>query len=277
MIMKKNKIALIYDFDGTLSPLNMQEFGLIQAFHCNPDVFWSKSNALSDKNDASEILCYMKTMIDKAKDTGVHLTRENLRQFGTKVQLYPGVEKWFSIINEYGRKQGIEIEHYINSSGLTEIIEGTSIYKEFKKVYACSFLYDENGEAEWPSVAVDYTTKTQFLFKINKGIMSIKDHKLINKYIPEKQRAMPFKQMIYVGDGSTDIPCMRLVKQFHGHSIAVYNPNGNEKEMSERLLSERRVHFVCPADYTEGGPMYKVVTTIIDKIKADLELDSLKG
>lgn len=274
--MTRPTVALIYDFDGTLSPANMQEFGLIQTFGKDPALFWSRSNQLSQDNDASEILCYMKTMIDEASASGVHLTRESFRRFGSMVKLYPGVREWFGKINEYGRSKGLHIEHYINSSGLTEMIEGTEIYPEFKNVYACSFLY-EDGEAVWPAVAVDYTAKTQFLFKINKGVMSIRDHTLVNRYLPEKERPVPFSRMIYFGDGATDIPCMKLVKQFGGHSIAVYNPDGHEREKSERLLSEQRVHFVCPADYSEGKRIYRVVTAIIDKIKADLEIEALKG
>ena len=274
--MKKETVALIYDFDGTLSPANMQEFGLIQAFGNNPKQFWQQSGKLSEDNDASEILCYMKQMIDDAKAKGVHLTRENFKKFGSMVQLYPGVKEWFRLINKYGEMKGLEIVHYINSSGLTEMIEGTEIFNEFKKVYACSFLY-ENNEAVWPGVAVDYTAKTQFLFKINKGVHSIRDHTMVNQFIPEAQRPVPFSRMIYFGDGATDIPCMRLVKEFGGHSIAVYNPTGNNKEKSEQLYRESRVHFVCPADYTESGKIYKVVTSIIDKIKADLDLQRLKG
>ena len=274
--MKKETVALIYDFDGTLSPANMQEFGLIQAFGNNPRQFWQESGKLSSENDASEILCYMKQMIDEAKAKGVHLTKENFRKFGSMVQLYPGVKEWFQLINKYGEMKGLDIVHYINSSGLTEMIEGTEIYNEFAKVYACSFIY-ENNEAVWPAVAVDYTAKTQFLFKINKGVHSISDHTLVNQFIPEDERPVPFSRMIYFGDGATDIPCMRLVKQFGGHSIAVYNPNGTNKEKSEQLYRESRVHFVCPADYTNNGKIYQVVTSIIDKIKADLDLQRLKG
>lgn len=274
--MNKKSIALIYDFDGTLSPANMQEFGLIQAFGNNPKEFWKASGDLSEQNDASEILCYMKLMIDEARSKGIELTREKFREYGSMVQLYPGVKEWFSLINKYGDEHGFEIIHYINSSGLTEMIEGTSVYHEFRKVYACSFLY-ENDQAVWPGVAVDYTAKTQFLFKINKGVHSIKDHTLVNRYVPENKRPMPFSRMIYFGDGATDIPCMKLVKQFGGHSIAVYNPLSGQKESSERLLNEERVHFVCPADYTRGGKIWKVVTSIIDKIKSDLDLENLKG
>ena len=152
--MKRPTVALIYDFDGTLSPANMQEFGLLQAFDKDPVLFWQKSNKMSTDNDASEILCYMKTMIDEAKKAGIHLTRENFQKFGSMVKLYPGVKEWFGLINDYGRQNGLEVEHYINSSGLTEMIEGTDIYHEFKKVFACSFLY-EDGEAVWPGVAED--------------------------------------------------------------------------------------------------------------------------
>ncbi len=287
------KVALIYDFDGTLSPANMQEFGFIQAFGKSPDEFWEKSGALSESQDSSEILCYMKMMIDEAKNAGVQLTREDFRKYGANVKFYKGVPEWFGLINEYGRQKGVEIVHYINSSGLTEMIEGTAIYKEFTKVYACSFLY-ENGIAVWPGVAVDYTAKTQFLFKINKGVHSIRDHSLVNEYVPENKRYIPFSRMIYFGDGATDIPCMKLVKQFGGHSIAVYNPTPgygtvdgvasvhSEKEdparkKVERLLSEERVHFVCPADYTVDSRIYKVVTTVIDKIKADIDLNAIAG
>ncbi len=270
----KPTVALIYDFDGTLSPANMQEFGFIQAIGKEPKGFWEKSSQLSESQDASEILCYMKLMIDEAKISGVELRRESFQKFGGMVQLFNGVKEWFSLINEYGNQQGVDIVHYINSSGLIEMIEGTSIYHEFKKVFACSFLY-ENGTAVWPAVAVDYTAKTQFLFKINKGVHSIRDHRKVNEYLPEYKRPIPFARMIYFGDGATDIPCMKLVKQFGGHSIAVYNPSTNQKEKVEKLLWEDRVNYVCPADYSRGGQIDKVVKAIIDKIKADINLETV--
>lgn len=282
MSTEKPIVALIYDFDGTLSPGNMQEFGFIEAMGKSPETFWSKSNDLSISQDASEILCYMKLMIDEAREKGIFLRREQFREFGKKIELFEGVREWFGLINRYGEEHGVKIIHYINSSGLTEMIEGTSIYHEFEKVFACSFLYDENGIAVWPAVAVDYTAKTQFLFKINKGVHSIRDHTLVNRYVPEEERHVPFTRMIYFGDGATDIPCMRLVKQFNGNSIAVYNPElisqGNFKAINsvKRLLEEKRVNFVSPADYRKDGNLYKIVTSIINKIKADLDLASIQ-
>ena len=168
--------------------------------------------------------------------------------------------------------------HYINSSGIKEIIEGTPIAGEFRKIYACSFLYDVDGIAYWPGVAVNYTNKTQFIFKINKGVESVYDTKQVNTYMEEKERPVPFSRMIYVGDGTTDIPCMRLVKNFGGHSIAVYNPNSESKrgEMST-LIRDNRVNHVCPADYSEGKEMDTVVKTIIDKCVADHKLAQLEA
>lgn len=271
---QKPVVALVYDFDGTLSPRNMQEFGFIQAIGKDIDEFWTKNNELSEKNDASGILCYMYLMIHEAKYNSVLLTRDSFRKFGAMVELFEGVKEWFALINSYGEKCGLTIKHYINSSGLKEMIEGTSIAHEFENIYACSFLYDVNGVAYWPAVAVDYTAKTQFLFKINKGIQSVSDTRKINEYIPEEERPIPFKRMIYFGDGATDIPSMKMVKEHGGHSIAVYGEE-SKRPMAQRLIDEHRVNFACHADYTQGGEIHTVVTKILDKIKADYDIDSL--
>lgn len=165
--MKKRPIvALIYDFDGTLSPGNMQEFGFIQAIGKTPEEFWRMSDGLAVGQDASNVLSYMKMMFDEAKKNGIKLRRSDFRKFGHHIQLFEGVKEWFSLINEYGESRGVQIEHYINSSGLKEIIEGSPIAKEFKHIFACTFMYNKEGEAEWPGIAVDYTAKTQYIFKI---------------------------------------------------------------------------------------------------------------
>ncbi|MDR1680656.1 MAG: haloacid dehalogenase-like hydrolase [Prevotellaceae bacterium] len=261
-------IALIYDFDGTLSHGNMQDFGLIQAIGKDTGAFWETCERIGREQDASGILTYMKVMIDEARKANIALRRETFRHFGRQVALFDGVREWFALVNDYGRRKGVVIEHYINSSGLKEMIEGTPIAHEFKKIYACSFYYDDNGEAVFPAVAVDFTTKTQFLFKINKGIDSISDNKAVNRYTPENERPIPFSRMIYFGDGETDIPCMKLVKQQGGYSIAVYEPlNGKKKKRAEELIAEGRVNFVCPADYTKDSEIYRIVTGIINELR----------
>ena len=273
---RKPIIALIYDFDGTLSPGNMQEFGFIQAVGQTPEEFWTKSDSIARGQDASNILAYMKLMFDEARKNNIPLRRKEFKEFGKHIELYEGVRGWFKLINEYGESHGVKIEHYINSSGLKEIIEGSPIAHEFKHVFAGTFLYDANGEAEWPGISVDYTTKTQFLFKISKGIFSARDNKQVNESMAEDKKRIPFTHMIYFGDGDTDVPCMKIVGMFGGHSIAVYDPqNERKRATAAKLKRQGRVAFAVPAVYTEESPAYRVVTAIIDKIKADWVLSRL--
>lgn len=275
--MNKPTVALIYDFDGTLSPGNMQEYDFIPAVGKSNNDFWFESSQLARDQDADPILTYMARMIAEARERGISLRREAFRESGRKIELFPGVREWFGRINRYGAEKGLNIVHYINSSGIKEMIEGTPIAGEFKKIYACSFLYDDGGEAYWPGVAVNYTNKTQFIFKINKGVEPVWDGKAVNEFIEENKRPVPFGRMIYFGDGTTDIPCMRLVKSSGGYSIAVYDPAVEGKRNDAgRLIDENRVNFVSPADYSEGSELDRIVKTVIDKIVAEVELSKFR-
>lgn len=256
---------MIYDFDGTLSPKNMQEFGFIQAIGSDPDAFWARVGEMSLQNDASGILCYMYQMLQSAKHKGLSLRRDSFRHFGSQVELYPGVKEWFSMINAFGAALGVDVKHYIISSGLKEMVEGTAIAHEFENIYACSYLYDVDGVAYWPAVAVDYTQKTQFLYKINKGIREVSDKTRINEYVPVCERPIPIDQMIYFGDGETDVPCMRLVKENGGHSIVVYRDE-ELRSLAERLIQEGRVNNACLADYRDSAALVEVVRQIITDI-----------
>ena len=277
MIMKRKPIvALIYDFDGTLSPGNMQEFGFIQAIGSTPEEFWTMSDNIARGQDASNILAYMKLMFDEARRHGIQLRHSSFKKFGQHIRFYEGVLDWFRLINRYGESHGVHIEHYINSSGLKEIIEGSPIAHEFKHIFACTYLYDENGIAEWPGIAVDYTAKTQFMFKINKGIFSSRDAKKVNDSTSDDSKRIPFTNMIYFGDGETDVPCMKIVTMFGGNSIAVYDPNNADKKASARKLHRQgRVSFVAPAVYTKESRTYRIVCSIIDKIRVDNDLKQL--
>ena len=202
--------ALIYDFDGTLAPGNMQEYDFIPAVGQSNREFWNDANSLAEEQDADMTLTYMAKMLEAARSRKLSLRREAFQESGRNIRLFPGVKEWFGRINAYAAARGVRVLHYINSSGLKEMIEGTPIASEFRKIYACSFLYDVDGIAYWPGVAVNYTNKTQFIFKINKGVESVSDCKLVNQYIEERERPVPFSRMIYVGDGTTDIPCCLL-------------------------------------------------------------------
>ena len=273
---KRPIAALIYDFDGTLSPGNMQEFGFIQAVGKTKEEFWKMSDGIAVGQDASNVLAYMKLMFDEARKAGIPLRRSKFKEFGKHIELFEGVKEWFSLVNEYGRQKGVRVEHYINSSGLKEIIEGSPIAKEFKHIYAGTFIYNKDGIAEWPGIAVDHTAKTQFLFKISKGITSQHDSKMVNSSMADDKKRIPFSHMIYFGDGETDIPCMKIVGMFGGNPIAVYAPDSAKKKATaQKLQRQGRVKFITPATYTADSRTFKIVAAIIDKIKAEDDLSKL--
>ena len=270
------RVAICYDFDGTLSPGNMQEYGFFSALGKSAKGFWEESKKLVKEVGADQILAYMMLMLERACEAKIKTRRQDFPDYGKTVEFFPGVEEWFRRINEYGREHGLEIEHYIVSSGLKEIIEGTKIARQFKKIYACSFFYDQNDVARWPAVAVNYTTKTQFLFRINKGIEDDADHTTINQYIPEDERPIPFSRMIYIGDGETDVPCMKLVKDKRGVSIAIYSTRKPEKRrLAEKLLADGRVNYIARADYSLDSQLDKVVMTVLDGFAATVKLAKL--
>lgn len=240
-----NVVAISYDFDGTLAPGNMQEHSFIPEIGREKDDFWNEVNAIAKEVNGDTILVYMELMLKESRKNNRTLTRDALRDYGSKIKLFDGVEEYFNEINEYAKEKEAFLYHYIISSGLRDIIEGTSIRKHFTNVFASGFKFNEEGVAEWPALAVNYTNKTQYLFRINKGIENAWDNSVINKYIPKYERPIPFRNMIYIGDGETDVPCMRLLKDADGYSIAVYDINkpGN-KELCETLLIQGRCNSI---------------------------------
>ena len=261
---RKPIIALMYDFDKTLSTKDMQEYGFIPNLGVTSKQFWGEVENLQKSENMDPILAYLRHMLKKASEKSVRVTRESFVSLGKDIEYYPGVEDWFERINNYGKENDVIIEHYVISSGIKEIIEGSSIKKHFKKIYACEFLYDENKVAVWPKLAVNYTNKTQFLFRINKGVLDIWDDKKLNAYVPEEERRIPFRNMIYIGDGLTDVPCMKLVKANKGQAIAVFRKR--KKDTAAQLMSENRVDFITEANYCEGGELDRIVKTIIEKM-----------
>jgi phosphoserine phosphatase len=262
-------MAIAYDFDGTLAPGNMQEYDFIPALNMRSKHFWSSVNALAEQHEMDQILAYMHMMLDEARKAHVAVRKSDFKTFGAKIALFPGVADWFKRINAYAKSKGVRLEHFIISSGIREMVEGTPIYKEFRKVYASGFMFDHNGVACWPALAVNYTTKTQYLFRINKGSLDVHDNSVINKFVSKEKRPVPFENMIFVGDGETDIPCMRLVKDQGGHSIAVYNPGKRgARQHAEQLTTDGRASLVVAADYQENGKIDLAIKAIIDKVEA---------
>ncbi len=270
--MKKPVIALMYDFDKTLCTKDMQEYTFIKNVKMEPKDFWEEANIYSKEQKMDGILAYMWLMLEKAHTAKVSIRRDEFVKLGRDLEFYPGVIEWFKRINEFCENLGVVAEHYIISSGLHEIIEGSEIYDNFKEVFACEYLYNENDIACWPKNAVNYTTKTQFLFRINKGVLDISNDEDLNKYTPDDDRPIPFRNMLYIGDGLTDVPCMKLVKANGGCSIAVYRDGKREKV--EELLLHERVDYIQIADYTQNSELDYTVKRIIEKMTL---VDNLKS
>ena len=260
--MAKPTIAILYDFDKTLCTTDMQEYDFIKNLGMTSDEFWGESGRISREYEVEKILSYMLVMLQQSKKKGIPLTREYLKSCGEHVELFSGVATWFDRINAFGKSLGVEIEHYIISSGTQEIIEGTPIAKYFKKVFACRYLYDDNGEALWPALAINYTLKTQYIYRISKGILDVTDDESVNREQDESLRRIAYSNMIYIGDGLTDIPCMKMVKERGGKSIAVY-PEG-KGDTVKPLVDDDRINYVCVADYSESSTMERIVKLMIE-------------
>ena len=268
-------VAICYDFDKTLSPGDMQAQGYIQSVGYDVPDFWKKSNSLAFDNEMDQNLAYMYMMKQKSEGK-VLFTKKKLAEYGASVKLFPGGEQWFERIREYGKNQGVIVEHYIISSGLKEMIEGTSVAKAgaFEKIYASSFYYNENGVAVWPAQVVNYTNKTQFLFRIEKGLLDINDSAVNDSFSPEEMR-VPFRNIIYIGDSDTDVPCMKLVTTYGGHSIGVYNAESKDKTKVYKMMRDGRIKYFAPADYREGTELDQLVKAIIDRTVANEALETL--
>lgn len=262
--MAKTTIALLYDFDKTLCTTDMQEYDFIKNLGLTPQEFWGETGVLTKKYEMDKILSYMFIMIKKCKEKGIKLTEEYLNKCGENVVLFKGVITWFERINAFCESLGLNVEHYIISSGTYEIIQGTPIAKYFKRIYACRYMYDENGEAIWPSLAINYTLKTQYIFRISKGILDVTDDDNLNRHQHENSRRIAYRNMIYLGDGFTDIPCMKLLKEKGGKAIALY-PSGKGEKV-KALVEDERINYVCVADYSPNSTLEKIVKLMIENM-----------
>ncbi|CAB5494102.1 haloacid dehalogenase-like hydrolase [Bathymodiolus thermophilus thioautotrophic gill symbiont] len=274
MPKKNTAIAIVYDFDGTLAQGNIQENSFIPNLGLTTTDFWKEVKEITKENEMDEILAYMYLLIEKAKEKKVSCKKEKIKEHGQSVKYFEGVEQYFARINQYAKDKCIDLTHYIISSGTKEMIEGTSIATEFKCIFASSFKYDHEGVPEWPALAINYTTKTQYLFRINKGIYNAWDNSSINKYTSPQKRPILFENMIYIGDGATDIPAMKMLNYQGGTSIAVYSPETKEaKEKAQELLQNDRANYVAKADYSDGSEIDQILKSILNQIstKASVE------
>ena len=270
--MAKPKIGILYDFDKTLCTTDMQEYSFIKNLGMESGEFWGEAAKLTREHELEKILSYMFVMIRECKKRGIPLTEEYLKKCGENVVLFKGVQTWFDRINEFGAQMGVEVEHYIISSGTYEIIQGTPIAKYFNRIYACRYMYDEKGEAIWPALAINYTLKTQYIYRISKGTLDVTDDYNLNRVQDESLRRIAYRNMIYIGDGMTDIPCMKMVKERGGKSIALYA--AGKAETVKTLVDDDRINYVCVADYSKDSTLEKIVKLMIENMAV---LEKLKS
>lgn len=275
-------MAIAYDFDGTLAPGNMQERSFIPKLGIDKEAFWAEANERARIHDMDEILAYMQLMLQKAKQVEIPITKSAFLEHGREIRFFKGVDDFFDHINAYANERGVLIDHHIISSGLRDIIRGTSISGYFKNIFASGYKYDVNEVAEWPALAINYTNKTQYLFRINKGINNSYDNSIINKFVEMNQRPIPFQHMVYIGDGETDVPAMKMIKYQGGTAIAVYDPGkrkrGNRpsgKQVCQTLIEQKRADFIASADYSPESNLMNILKAIIDKIVVEYKLKSL--
>lgn len=263
--MGKTTIGIMYDFDKTLCTTDMQNYAFMKDLGMEPSEFWHLASINTKKNGMDKILSYMYLMIRETKKRGIALTEKYLNSLGASIELYRGVSTWFDRINAFGESLGVTVEHYVISSGVKEMIEGSSIAKYFKRIYGCKFVYDdETKEAIWPAMAINYTQKTQYIFRISKGTLEETEETKLNTETKDAQRAIQYRNMIYIGDGLTDIPCMQLLKDKGGKSIAIYQTHNKDRVIP--LVADGRINYVCQADYSAGSNLESIVKLMIENM-----------
>ncbi len=261
--MKKPILAILYDFDSTLATSDMQNFSFIPALGMTPDEFWQKTTDFANKTGTERTLSYLYVMIKTCEEKGIRMTSEFLKEMGKNIRFFPGVLEWFGRINAYGQEHGVKVEHYLVSSGNREIVVGCPIYKEFKMVYGCEFYFDPQTKLPlWPKLVINYTQKTQYFYRVSKGVYDATDDAGVNE--KKTKRRVPYNNIVYIGDGMTDIPAMIIAKNSGGKSIAVY-PKGNRDKV-KKLYDEGRVNYIAKADYREGSKIDKIMQLIIQGV-----------
>jgi haloacid dehalogenase-like hydrolase len=268
----QNTIALVYDFDGTLSPQPMQEYTVLPKIGVEPAQFWAMVNREARETESDPMLVYMRHIIEALEREQVDVKREDFAAMASAIEYFPGVATWFTRVNAYVKKRSrgqVKLAHYLISAGQKEILDGVSIRKHFKRIYASEYHFNHHGVATFPKLLVTDTLKTQFLFRINKGLELVTES--INEHMPEAERPIPFANIIYVGDGMTDVPSMALTKKSGGHTVAVFDPKSEkQRAICMKLLEAGRADFIAEADYRKSSKLSRRVELLLDAIIADV-------
>jgi hypothetical protein len=276
MVYKRPIVAFAYDFDGTLAPGNMQEHAFLPALGITASQFWAEVKSLAQEQQGDEIHAYMHLMLQKANAAGLDLTEAAWRQHGADLSFFPGVRDWFHRQNERAANLELDLRHFVISSGNREMVLGSKIGAEFEKVYASAFIYNAAGVATGVALAVSYTGKTQYLFRINKWTLEEWDDRTINAPVAMDERPVPFDRIVFFGDGLTDVPTMRLVTDHGGFAVAVYDPTIEKSRAAARSLrAAGRARFAGPADYREGSSLDEQAGAMLVEMSARVHAQNL--
>jgi hypothetical protein len=282
----QNTIALVYDYDQTLSPFYMQDDVIFPAFGINGAKFWERCADLVQAQGYDHELAYMKCLLDYlAMDRP---TNQQLKQLGAKMRLYKGLPEMFEefnldLLEEHHSAAGIHVDHFVVSSGLKVLIEGSQLRPYLREIFGCEYAEDPEGKITFPKRVISHTQKTQYLFRINKGLLDMAQD--VNDHMPDDARPVPFPNMIYIGDGPTDVPCFTIMRKNGGHAIAVYNPDDPSRASFKKCYSlsshADRVRHIAPSDYRRGSHLRLLleesVREIADRILGDRKSAGVVG
>jgi phosphoserine phosphatase len=273
-----NTIAFIFDFDDTLAPDSTS--GFLHHFGVDVQAFWKKDVQELIEKDWDPIPAYLYQMI-RLSNNSKRITREALAEWAKQITYYPGVENIFDSLRQHAKAVDptLKLEFYLISSGIAGILRHTSIAKHFEDIWACDFDYDDEGQILFPKKVVSFTDKTRYIFHISKGIFGEKSRGRpfdVNQKVESRDLRVPLNQMIFVGDGYTDIPCFSLVRKGGGIAIGVYDSDNRDKwGRAWGFIEQQRVSNLVPADYTPKSALANSLMMSIESIVRRVELNRL--
>ena len=281
MPQQQNIIAIVYDYDRTLSPRPMQEDVIFERIGVEASKFWSMADELKGNKSYEDELAWIRLLLDNPSFRC--LSNLDLEGMGRNLKFYPGVPEMFAELevglhSDKYLRHGVALEHYIVTSGLKSVLAGSILSQNVQAIFGCELDEDEEGRVYWPKRIISHTAKTQYLFRITKGLEYVDLSHDVNDHMPEPERRIPFSNMLYIGDGPTDVPCFAVISSRGGKSLAVYDPSSKVSFATCMSLREaQRVDEIAEADYRQNTHLRRLmehyVIQMADRIVLQQEME----